>query len=465
MKKTKNSFQYIGAALTDNSILATEISKDAYNNLLFEAERIKNTPYSFSRGNIFEFIEGAKLQVASAERGKIFNISPVNAARGEFQSPDDLSFFYKGTNYCFQAKVSEDPYWIIESFSKEKYNGMYRITTSDMYEPVKRILEEKKMNGSITKEELDTLNYLRKGVFDPESKVMVSTSNEELDSLCGENGKIDLFKVENYIQKQQNLSFINECLDNTTSVTFVSTIFGCVYSSVKNLYKYIQNKQDIKETATCIFKDTLNSAGSGLFRSTIANMFKYVAYQNNSLFFRDNVNALVIANGTIDLTKTIYHFYKGELSYNDLINNIICLSFITLSNIGINYILAGNPLLKLASTIIINQVLNSFKINAKENSLINKNKEKEILYYIEKRTLEVNREFEDFIKLNIDLCNCVLNISENFKNYILDEKIINNILDKLNLKEEKNIYNSFINDIESNKEITIQFKRRKNYEN
>ena len=97
--------------------------------------------------------------------------------------------------------------------------------------------------------------------------------------------------------------------------------------------------------------------------------------------------------------------------------------------------------------------------------MINKNKEEEILYYLEKRTLEVNREFENFIKPNIDLCKCVLNISENFKNYIIDEKIINKILDKLNLQEEKNIYNSFINDIESNKEITIQFKRRKNYEN
>ena len=36
-KKHNNSFDYIGAALSDNSILATEVSKVAYDSLRVEA--------------------------------------------------------------------------------------------------------------------------------------------------------------------------------------------------------------------------------------------------------------------------------------------------------------------------------------------------------------------------------------------------------------------------------------------
>lgn len=41
-KKYNNSFDYIGAALTDNSILATEVSKTAFDSLRIEAQRVQN---------------------------------------------------------------------------------------------------------------------------------------------------------------------------------------------------------------------------------------------------------------------------------------------------------------------------------------------------------------------------------------------------------------------------------------
>ena len=468
-KKHNNSFDYIGAALSDNSILATEVSKVAYDSLRVEAQRVQNTPYYFSRGNLFEFIEGAKVKVAAAERGKIFNYEPVNAGRGLYQSPDDLSVFYNGGKWCFQAKVSNDPEWIIDAFSKEKYRGMARITTSDMYKPVKRILEQKLKNGTISKEEYDTLQNLKPGFYDPETGVMAGTSNSELYSLQGSDGKVDLVKLENYIRTQQNKAFMNECINNTKAVTLTSTIVGCVFSSAQNFYKYFKDEQDIKTTAKNIGIDTAKAAGHGLLSSSIANGIKYVGFKTGTFFLRENVNALVMANGAIDLGKAFYHFKKGELSYNDFLHNVIASTALTTINLGINFILAGHPLIKLVTTIVINQIGHSlFKQNAKDkndSSVLNFEKEIELMDCIKTRIDAINAEFKEYMDNNREVIASVYDIFNGDLRRELNNDSLYNLCISLNLEEEYRIYESFDDRINSGEKIDISFKRRKQNEN
>lgn len=458
-KKHNNSFDYIGAFLSDNSILGTEISKAAFESLKVEAERVKNTPYGFSRGNIFEFIEGSKLQVAAATRGKIFNYNPVNAGRGLYQSPDDLSIFVNGNKYCFQAKVSDDANWIADAFSKDKYKGMDRITTSDMYKPVKSIFEKKLRDGSISKEEYDAYIHLKPGVYDPETGAMVTTSNAELDSLCGRDGKVDLAKVERYITIQQNKAFIDECINNTKSVTLISTITGCVFSSAKNIYKYYKNEQDINVTAKNIVKDTALSAGHGLLSSTIANGFKYIGFKSNNFFIRENVNALVFANGVIDIGKSFIYFKKGEISYNDFLANIIGSSAMTVINLGINYCLSAHPLIKLASTIIINQIGNSLFKSSKihETSHIKPEVEISIMEEYKKTMKKYNEELENYLNENKEFMSVIKDLIES---PVIDRDSAMSICNALGLESEFEIYDNFIEKIDNDEIIDIEFKKR-----
>ncbi|MDY5669419.1 MAG: hypothetical protein SPF87_03145 [Bacilli bacterium] len=463
-KKHNNSFDYVGAALSDNSILATEVSKTAFDSLRGEAIRVQNTPYHFSKGNIFEFIQGSKLQVAAAERGKIFNYNPVNAGRGLYQSPDDLSIFVNGYRYCFQAKVSDDPQWIIDAFSQDKYRGMCRITVSDMYEPVKHTLERKLKNGTITKNELDTLHNLKSGVIDPETGAMVKTSNAELDLLSGRNGKVDLAKVERYIEVEQNKAFINECINNTKSVTLVSTISGCVLSSVKNFYKYYRIEQDIETTSKNIIKDTAKAAGHGLLSSSIANGIKYFAFRSNNLFFRENVNSLVFANGIIDVGSSYLMFKKGEISYNDFLSNIIASSALVVINLGINYCFAMHPFLRLVTTIILNQVCNSiFKSNTiskNDNSVLNHNLEKEFIEELTNDLRSRNEVLKDYLKDNHDMMMSV-NALFNSKVDLIRDDNVKRICLSLGLDRDYQIYESFDEKLNRGDKIQIFFGRKK----
>lgn len=463
-KKHNNSFDYIGAALSDNSILATEVSKTAFDSLRGEVIRVQNTPYSFSRGNIFEFIQGSKLQVAAAERGKIFNYNPVNAGRDLYQSPDDLSIFVNGKKYCFQAKVSDDPQWIIEAFSQEKYRGMGRITTSDMYGPVKSSLEAKFKNGTITREELDTLHNLKPGVIDPETGAMVKTSNSELDLLCGKNGKVDLSKVERYIEVEQNKAFLNECINNTKSVTLVSTISGCVFSSVSNFYKYYRGEQDIETTSRNIVKDAANAAGHGLLSSSIANGIKYYAFRSNNLFLRENVNSLIFANGIIDVGSSYLMFKKGEISYNDFLSNIIASSALIVVNLGINYCFATHPFLRLVTTIILNQICNSiFKSNTTskdDNSSMSHNLEKELIEALTNDLKNRNEELKDYLKANRDMMLSVNALLNSNVDVIRDDDV-KRICLSLGLNEEYQTYKTFDEKLNSGEKIQISFRRKK----
>lgn len=464
-KKYNNSFDYVGAALSDNSILATEVSKVAYDSLRIEAERVQNTPYYFSRGNLFEFIEGAKVKVAAAERGKVFNYEPVNAGRGLYQSPDDLSVFYNGGKWCFQAKVSNDPEWIIDAFSKEKYRGMARITTSDMYKPVKSLLEQKLRNGTITKEEYDTLKNLKPGFYDPETGAMAGTSNAELYSLQGTDGKVDLVKLENYIRTQQNKAFLNECINNTKAVTLTSTIVGCVFSSAQNFYKYFKEEQDIKTTAKNIGLDTAKAAGHGLLSSSIANGIKYVGYKTGTFFLRENVNALVMANGAIDLGKAFYHFKKGQLSYNDFLHNVIASTALTTINLGINFVLAGHPLIKLVTTIVLNQIGHSlFKQKTEEkndSNALSFKKEIELMKSIKTKNENANEELKEYLINNKEMIAIVYDVFDGDLSKELNNDSLYNLCISLDLEEEYRIYESFDDKIDSGEKINISFKRRK----
>jgi hypothetical protein len=292
------------------------------------------------------------------------------------------------------------------TFADPKYRGMYRITTSDMYEPTKAFYEAKLANGTITPDEYDALTHLKEGVYDPTTGAVVKTSNAELEQLRGANGKVNVSKVQEYIHIQQNNQFIKECINNTTSTTIASAISSCVISSASNFYKYFKNEQDGKTTIKKIGVDVAKGAGHGLLASSIGNGFKYIGFKTDNMFFRDNVNSLVMANGVINICKSVYYFSLGRLSFNELLTNISVSSFLTLANLGLNFILPGAPLIKLASSIVLNMVCSSFlKIPSQNNSCLDSKLHKNICNEFSELANDFNNELMDSYSINYKTIN------------------------------------------------------------
>ena len=459
-KRPNTSFGYVGAALTDGSILATEASKTAFDSLRIEAERVQNTPYSFSRGNIFEFLSGAKLKILSAERGHFFRYEPVNAGRGLYTTPDDMVIYHNNGYLCFQAKVSTDPQWIIDQFSADKYMGMERITTSDMYGPVRAILERKAASGTITEGELDTLNHLRPGLHDPSTGAVSTVTNEELNLFEGKDGRVDLARLDSYIREQQNKAFLKECVNNTSGVTIASAISGCVFSSVRNLYSFFRDEQDGETTAKNIAADTAKAAGHGLLSSTIANGIKFVAFKSGNAFLRENVNALVIGNGAIDLGRAFYYFKKGTISFDDFLSNVIGTSAITLANIGVNYVLAGHPLIKLVSTIVMNQLIHGLIKEGFEecDSRLSHELALSLMDEIEKKVETLNKELAVYLRASEELMRVVRNIFD--RALPLEQKDTFIRLYAAIFRIDLTSYDSFLDDLDQGKTIQISFGKK-----
>ena len=416
-KERDNSIEYVGGALKESYVSGTETAKTAFDSLRVEAERVQNTPYSFSKGNIFEFLEGGKQKILSAQHGRKLTFEPVSAGRGYYQSDEDLiAFDSDNTKILFQAKVSDNPDFIIKQFCREKYHGMIRVTTTDMYQPVKDALEKKLANNTITQEELDVLKNLRPGYYDPVTKTIARVSNSELSALEGPNHKVDLLKIEQYIKAQQNKAFLEECINNTESVVLTSVVFSGTISTVSNVYKYATNQQDIQTTAKNIGSDVGKAAGHGLLSSTIANGIKYVAFKGDIGFLRGNVNSLILANGFIDLGKSFYLFKKGEISTNDLIVNIIGYTSLAVVNLMLNVALRGHPFVKLATAVGVNivgrKLISAFG-KKDDGQLLNQELAIEVQDETLKRLKQANLELKEEISKNTELLNSISSLFEN----------------------------------------------------
>ena len=108
LKKRKNTAaDYFAELFNGNYERASDVAKQAYGNLNWKADRIQNVYADFGRGNLFEYIESAKLQVNQAKAGVSITetLTDLPKTRGGFgRNTDPADFIFK-ENTSYQAKV------------------------------------------------------------------------------------------------------------------------------------------------------------------------------------------------------------------------------------------------------------------------------------------------------------------------------------------------------------------------
>ena len=106
--------------------------------LLYKAGKVTNVGFEQSKGNLFEYIEAAKLQTKMANRGELFDRNPVTdlpESRGGYgghTAPDDFRMQKAGRIVGRgQAKYNNNPRMTAENFVNPKYMDMQRIAPID----------------------------------------------------------------------------------------------------------------------------------------------------------------------------------------------------------------------------------------------------------------------------------------------------------------------------------------------
>ena len=140
---------FAGNAASRNAQMGTDTAIDSMQELLYKAGKISKVGFDQSKGNLFEYIEAAKLQKNMANRGEYFDRNPVTdlaADRGGYGghiAPDDFRMQKNGRIVGRgQAKYNNSPRRAAQNFVNPKYTDMQRIAPTDQMTDIESCLQE-----------------------------------------------------------------------------------------------------------------------------------------------------------------------------------------------------------------------------------------------------------------------------------------------------------------------------------
>ena len=129
---------FVGNAASQNVQMGTDTAIDSMRELLYKAGKISKVGFEQSKGNLFEYIEAAKLQTNMANCGERFDRNPVTdlaAGRGGYgghTAPDDFRMQRNGRIVGQgQAKYNNSAWRAAQNFVDPKYTDMQRIAPTD----------------------------------------------------------------------------------------------------------------------------------------------------------------------------------------------------------------------------------------------------------------------------------------------------------------------------------------------
>ena len=171
---------FVGNAASQNVQMGTDTAIDSMRELLYKAGKISKVGFEQSKGNLFEYIEAAKLQTNMANCGERFDRNPVTdlaAGRGGYgghTAPDDFRMQRNGRIVGQgQAKYNNSAWRAAQNFVDPKYTDMQRIAPTDQMADIESCLHKMAENGEISKTAYENAvsNLMKKGLTDPSTGI------------------------------------------------------------------------------------------------------------------------------------------------------------------------------------------------------------------------------------------------------------------------------------------------------
>lgn len=330
----------------DNNFVASQIANEYNKNFqsgtdslfhgmdLFRDKSLKlsNVGYEQAKGNLFEYIEGAKFARNNANAGfapydkfAVTDLSKSKGGFGEHTAPDDFRLVRNNEVIARgQAKVNNDPNNTANNFLNSKYDGMQRITTVDTVDEVKEALYYKLQKGEISQKQYDqVVSHIRSGLTDDRTGVSSGgTSRAELEQFRGKDGKIDVDAVIKYSYKLEFEQIALEIGGATYKGAVAGAVMGSVATGVHEFFEVYKERKTLKEA----LKNTGLAAKKGAVRGGITGMLSSairIFSQKNSIPVLSNSSAATtLAAGVVDCGVSIYAYINGEIDDKRLVSEI-----------------------------------------------------------------------------------------------------------------------------------------------
>ena len=336
-KKRKDITNHVGAHAGDyianNAQHGTKATIDGMD--LFRTKAVKMTRpghevgYEQGKGNLFEFIESAKLSRNVANSGKsdfdkvtVTDVPKSQGGFGEHTAPDDFRLMRDGKIIGRgQAKINNNSHDTAVNFTDNKYSGMQRVTASDRVTEVKEQLQSMRNKGEISTDTYNDAiaNLQENGLQDTQTGISSGgTTTNELLEFKGDDGKISRQAVMEYSKRFERQQYIHEIGVRTVGGAATGAISTGIVSSVTNFFEVYKNEKELKEALKDIGVDTVKGSVRGGTTGFLSSLLRIGGTKAKVPIISDASAATAIAGGVIDSGVSIYAYCKGEINSSEL---------------------------------------------------------------------------------------------------------------------------------------------------
>lgn len=378
---TNHSANQIGNMFSNNVQHGTDVAEKGMKLFLKKINQIGNVGYQQAKGNLFEYIETAKINKNLANKGINRHYEVTDAKKewgglGEPHAPDDFRGFEDGKVIARgQAKINNNTNKTAGSdkgITNPKYKGMQRNVANDKYDGVLNALNDKYEKGEISKDAYDDAKAnLRNGLTDDESGISSGgTSIKELKKAATNPEKYAHdFRFNQYAREVGNTS-VNMAASNMIMTGIIKT--------TSNLFEVFQNRKELDEAMNVIGVEVIKSGVRGVATGFLSSILRIGGRKAVIPVISDASASTTIAGGIIDCGVSVYAYSKGEISAEELKESLQNTAIKSVATIyftkSIELVFgAANPFLPIAiytaaSYVVTStrEIIKSAKLNAEE---------------------------------------------------------------------------------------------------
>ena len=378
----------IGNDFSKNVQKGTDTAIRGMNLFRAKGANLGKVGYEQGKGNLFEFIEAAKLTKNMANAGvQAFDKFPVTdipvgkGGYGEHTAPDDFRLQKNGTIIGRgQAKVNNDPHKAAVNFTNPKYYGMQKNTTIDSLPEIKEQLKKMLEKGEISKTAYDdACNNLTGMLIDPDSGITSGgTTMDELKQFCGEDGKVSVEAVNRYARKFEMKQYRKEIANTSLNMAASGAMVSGIVSGVENAYAILHDKKKLDEAIKDIGGEVVKGSARGGIIGAVSSVIRIGGTKAEIPLLTDSSCATVMAAGIVEGGVAIYEYAKGEIKVEQLIEElenttIKSATTIYFSKAATAIFGATNPFIPIAIYSVANyvvastrEIMKNAKLNAEE---------------------------------------------------------------------------------------------------
>ena len=320
----------IGNSLNYKARAGTEAAERSMDALIAEGIKHRKVNFDQAKGNLFEYLESGKLDIRIAnETGDLLDKLPVTDAKKELggrqlpHHPADFIISHKGKISYAQAKYNNSPHKAAVNFCDTKYRHQQRIAPVDQIEDIRQEIIKLRDSGAVSKAMAeDALENLKSdGLEDAATGITTSgTTRAEIQSLKGRNGKISQSKVREMAEDIKSAQYRHEIMSGAATGAASSAIMSSLVAGASNIYSVLNDEKTLKEALKDVGKSTIKGAAyggsvgalsAGIRTMTVSGKIPVSGLANADI-------ATIIASSTIDTGIAIYDYAKGNISGQEL---------------------------------------------------------------------------------------------------------------------------------------------------